>query len=186
MNLVPQVTQVLESSSGQQIPVLDKLSQISSLVQQVEVIGQTVNMPGPQKAAAIAPLVAQAVMSSELIAGKKLDPAKQAKFLQACQNLGGDVADILNCLEPVNNAVPTEQAPPVKTPVAVLVPAPKPAAAAAAPAPAPAPAAAPAPAPIVTQAPADLPGSFQSVAAQIPDTPGVAAAIATGLDIPQE
>jgi hypothetical protein len=181
--MIPAVTQVLESSSGQQIPVLDKLSQVAGLVQEVEVIAQTLGGPGQgaKKAQAVGPLVAQVVMSSELVAGKKISPAMQAKFQTACTNLAGDVADILNCLEPNQSTIPTDQVTASAKPVAVL---------AAAPAPAPAQnvtrAPAPAPAAVETPAPAPLPASFQSVAAHIPDSPGVAAAIATGLDIPQD
>lgn len=177
VGMIPAVTQVLESSSGQPIPVLDKLSQIGGLVQEVEVIAQTLGGPGQgtAKATAIGPLVAQVVMSSELVAGKKINAAMQAQFQKSCVALAGDVADILNCCEAIDTTISTENIAPTAQPTAILQPAP-----------------AKTPAPIVTQQPAPAPTAAASAPAleqvmqQIPDSPGTAAAIAAGLDIPQD
>src|ERR1700682_5292119 len=46
LNIIPAVTTVLESSAGQPIPVLDKLSQLWSLVKQAEVMIGAVLGPG--------------------------------------------------------------------------------------------------------------------------------------------
>lgn len=177
MNLIPQVTTVLESSAGQPIPVLDKLSQIAALVKQAEVMisGVLGAGSGPQKAKAIAPLVAQIVMSSELVAGKKIPPEKMAAFNAACLRIGSDVADILNCLDSDVAEVPTERASPTPSPVAVISPA-KPLAVPNAMLPNAGLVAAPDP--VAVQ---------QAIEAEIPAAPGVAAAIAQGLHtLPQE
>ena len=123
-NIIPAVTTVLESSAGQAIPVLDKLSQVWSLVKQAEVMIGAVLGPGsgPKKAAAIAPLVAQVVMSSEIAAGKKVSPEKQAFFNDTCLRLGGVVADLGNCFVADVAEVPTDKAAPAPAPVAVITP----------------------------------------------------------------
>jgi hypothetical protein len=181
MNIVPAVTQVIESSAGQPIPVLDKLSQISALVKQIEVIGQNMKspIPGPEKAQAIAPLVAQVILSSSLAAGKKMNPAKEAAFSAACTAMGGVVADIENCFEPDNTIVATTSIQAPQLPTAVLAPNPVKASNVTAFPLTPTPPAAPAPVPA---APA-----FPSVLAEIPDSPATAAAIAAGLQaLPQD
>lgn len=162
LNFLPTITQVVESSAGQPIPVLDKLDQIGSLVVTAEGMITTVLGPGsgPKKAQAVGPYVAQIVMSSSLVAGKKILAGQQQAFMAACTALGGDVADILNCFEPDNNAIPTQMVAPGPQPTAVI--APKPAAA-----------------PVPSAAPASA-ATVEAVQAQIPDSPGVAAAIAAG------
>jgi hypothetical protein len=171
LNLIPQVTQVVESSAGTPVPLLDKLSQISSVVQTAEVMIGGVMGPGSgeQKAAAAAPLIMQIVMSSELVAGRKIDPSKQTAFAAACKSLGSDVADILNCLEPDSTVVATQNLPAPAPPLGVVVPitsaAPSPSVTAAPAAPA-----APAPSPAAV-----------AIAAELSDSPGTAAAMIAGL-----
>jgi len=171
--IIPQVTTALESSAGQAIPVLDKLSQIWNLVKLAEGMISKVMGPGsgPQKASAIGPYVAQIVMSSEIVAGKQIAPEKLAIFNQKCQELGGIIADIGNCLVGGVAGISTEDANPTPFPTAVISPAKS------APIPIAAPAAAPDPAAIQ-----------QAVEAEIPAAPGVAAAIAAGTvqALPQE
>jgi hypothetical protein len=168
LNLVPAVTQVVESSAGQPIPVLDKLSQIGSLVMTAEGMITTVLGPGngPQKAQAVGPYVAQIVMSSSLVAGKKMSPGQQSAFMAACTALGGNVADILNCFEPDNTSVETQNVTPSPAPTAIVAPVP-----AVIPV-------TPSPAPTAIVAP--TPAAVSAVEAQIPATPGTAAAIAAG------
>jgi hypothetical protein len=171
--IIPQVTTALESSAGQAIPVLDKLSQIWSLVKLAEGMISKVMGPGsgPQKASAIGPYVAQIVMSSEIVAGKQIAPEKLAIFNQKCQELGGLIADIGNCLVGGVAGISTEDANPTPFPTAVISPA----------------KAAPAfvPAKTIPEAIGKLTDLIES---QIPETPGVAAAIAAGTvqGLPQE
>src|SRR5258708_35215198 len=170
--LLPQVTTVLESSSGQPIPVLDKLSQIGNLVILAEGMIEKVMGPGNGilKATAIGPFVAQVVMSSELVAGREIDPAKLDTFNAKCQDLGGIVGDILNCLKPNSTAISTDKLPAPPQPVGVVIPAAR-LAAAAAPA-----------APSSNLAPAVTAKTAQAIEAEIPGSPAVAAAIHAGLD----
>lgn len=192
LNVLPQVTQVLESSSGRPIPVLDKLSQIGGLVKSVEVIADKLVGPGAgqRKAEAIAPLVAQVLYTSELVAGMEMLPGTEAEFNAVCVSFASDTARLLNCFKPKTIEIPVEKATPTPAPTAVLVPA-KPAAApapnvTAAPAP-PLPFGPPAPAPVPTAAEKLRDNAtYQATVEQIPDAPATAAAIAAGLDIPQD
>jgi hypothetical protein len=70
------------------------LAAIGDAVVAAESFGQLAGLSGADKAKYLAPQVAQIMLSSTLIAGKKIvDPAK---FLVDCGKLGGCVADILN------------------------------------------------------------------------------------------
>lgn len=181
LGVLPQVVQAVESSGGQPVPVLDKLSQIGNLALLVEGVAEKLVGPGAgvKKAEAIAPYVAQIVMSSELVAGKTIDPSQMQNFQDACTRLASDVADILNCLKPNVATVSTQSLPAPASPVAVIAQAP----------PAPAqtvttarPVAAPAP-PVA----APLPALTPVIAAEIPEAPATAAAIASGLELlPQD
>lgn len=168
-NLIPQATQIVESSAGQPIPVLDKLGQIWNLVKTGEVIIGKVMGPGSgeQKASGIAPLVAQVVMSSEIVAGRTIAADKLDTFNAKCQELGGIVADIGNCLEPDSTAIQTEKIPAPKPPMGVVVPAAQLAAAAA-------------PASPTVSAPKPTPAAAAILAA-LSEAPGMAAALVAGL-----
>jgi hypothetical protein len=173
LNLVPAVTKVIESSAGQPIPVLDKLDQIGSLVITAEGMITSVLGPGSgaQKAKAVGPYVAQVILSSSLVAGKKMAPEKQQAFMDACTAIGSDVADVLNCFEPDTTTIASQNVTASPAPTAVLTPA---KAAAAAPTPIAAPTPVPSAAPV-------SPATVEAVTSQIPDAPGTAAAIAAGL-----
>ena len=81
-----------------------ELQQLAGVIGTVEAIGQAVNLPGVQKAAAAGPLVAQVILQSTFMAGKRI--ADEALFTKACTAIGGDIADLLNSLQ--GNAVQTE------------------------------------------------------------------------------
>ncbi len=77
--------------------IISELSMLSALVVQAEAMGQALGIKGPDKAKAIAPLVAQMVLQSEMMVNRKIsDPVK---FQAGCQELGGAIADILNSLD---------------------------------------------------------------------------------------
>ncbi len=78
--------------------VLSELSLLSGLVVQAEAMGQALGIKGPDKAKAIAPLVAQMVLQSEMMVGREIGDV--ALFQKGCIGLGGDIADILNSLKP--------------------------------------------------------------------------------------
>lgn len=84
------------------VKVASELEQLAGVIQTVEIIGQRLQIPGPQKLTAAAPLVAQAILQSALMADKKI--ANQDLFSKACTEIAGGMADLLNSLE---DKVPT-------------------------------------------------------------------------------
>ena len=94
MNIIPAVTTVLESSAGQPIPVLDKLSQIASLVKQAEVMFGAVMGAGsgPQKASAIAPAQRDAgKFDATIVLLSRLDPWVRGHLPEGLPGLLGTV-----------------------------------------------------------------------------------------------
>lgn len=77
--------------------VTSDLSQIAQIIAQVEAMGQALNIAGPQKLTAAAPLVAQIVLSSSLLVNQKIDDP--VMFQKACTEIAGGVADLLNSLK---------------------------------------------------------------------------------------
>lgn len=79
--------------------IADKLTQIGEVVTLAEVFGQAVStpLPGAEKLKAVTPAVAQIILTSSLVAGRKInDPVK---FQAGAQQIAAGVADILNSLE---------------------------------------------------------------------------------------
>ena len=77
--------------------ISDKLAEIERVVMHVEAFGQVLGTPGPDKARAAAPAVAQIILSSVLVGDRKI--ARPALFLEGATELGGAVAKILNSLD---------------------------------------------------------------------------------------
>lgn len=75
------------------------LQQIAGIVVQVEAMAQALDTPlaGPDKLKMATPLVAQIVLSSGVLAGKKI--ANPELFKQGCAQLGSGMADILNSIK---------------------------------------------------------------------------------------
>lgn len=81
---------------AEQVLVSD-LKSIESVIVNVEAFGQVLGIKGPDKLKAAAPLVAQMVLQSSLVAGRKIsDPAL---FQQGASKLADGMADILNSLK---------------------------------------------------------------------------------------
>lgn len=101
--------------------VINDLTSIGQVVVQTEAILQTPGS-GAAKLAAAAPLVANIVKTSELVAGHQI--ANEALFIQGCTDLTSAVAEILNSLSSNNlntsgkvvTPIPTPQTAPVATP----------------------------------------------------------------------
>ena len=75
--------------------VINDLSSIGAVVVQAEALIQGAGT-GAQKLAAAAPLVANIVKTSELVAGHQI--ANETLFIQGCTDLTNAVAEILNSL----------------------------------------------------------------------------------------
>lgn len=72
------------------------LAEIAQIVVDMEALGQTSGMPGPDRAKAAGPLVAQIILNSTLLTGGKIE--KPDLFASGCVTIAGGVADVLNSL----------------------------------------------------------------------------------------
>lgn len=82
------------SSASAIAHVQSELALLAGVIQQAEVFGQALSLPGAQKLTAAAPAVAQVILSSSLMAGKKVNDA--ALFKSGAEKMASGLADILN------------------------------------------------------------------------------------------
>ncbi len=92
----PVITQTLPGASGPIAVVSKDMAAIAQIVVEAEAMGQALAQPGTAKLAAAAPLVAQIVLQSSIMADRKI--ADPALFNKGCGELAGAMADILNSL----------------------------------------------------------------------------------------
>src|SRR6266699_3536643 len=92
--LVPAATPGVPAVLG---TVQSELTQMFNVVVQAEVFGQVLKTPGPDKARAAAPALAQLILTSTFFSNKKI--ADPTKFQAAVTAMGGNLADILNSLD---------------------------------------------------------------------------------------
>lgn len=83
------------------IPVLaqvtDTLARVAGVVTQMELVGQALGLAGPDKLKGAAPAVAQVILESSLLVGRKIkDPEL---FKRGCTSIGSGMADVLNSLD---------------------------------------------------------------------------------------
>lgn len=84
-----------QSSKVQRIK--DTLEDIVNIIVNVETFGAVLGTPGPDKLKAAAPLVAQVILQTDLMAGKKVnDPVK---FALGVSKITEGMVDILNSLK---------------------------------------------------------------------------------------
>lgn len=76
----------------------DTLTQVSTVIQMVEAIGQAASTPmaGPEKLKVATPLVAQIVLSSSMLAQHKI--ANEDLFRAGCASIASGMADVLNSI----------------------------------------------------------------------------------------
>src|SRR5713101_5351140 len=74
---------------------INDLTSIGQIVIQIETALQGPNR-GPERLAAILPLISNIVKTSEMVAGKKI--AEDTLFTKGCQEIGQGVVDILNSI----------------------------------------------------------------------------------------
>lgn len=70
---------------------------VSSIIANVEAIGQVAGLKGPDKLKAATPLVAQAILSSSMLAKHQI--ANADLFNQGAQKVADGFADVLNSLK---------------------------------------------------------------------------------------
>ena len=85
------------SSSGTVATVTNDLNLIAGIIAQAEAMGASLGLPGPDKLKAAAPMVAQIILSSSLLAGKKIQDT--AKFQAGVNSIAGGMADVLSSLD---------------------------------------------------------------------------------------
>ena len=77
--------------------VSQDLAEIAQVIANVEAVGQALTLPGAQKLQASAPLVAQVILRSAIVANHKI--ANPTLFQQGAQKIADGMADVLNSLE---------------------------------------------------------------------------------------
>jgi len=95
----PLITSLTPTKKDDQIlaQVTPSLTQIAGVIQQVELFGLALGLPGAQKLTAATPAVAQIVMQSAFMAGHKI--ADPVLFQRGCGKMADGMADILNSLK---------------------------------------------------------------------------------------
>lgn len=96
LGFAPVIQKTYPGTGGVIDTVSKDLAEVGTVVANIEAIGQLKGLSGADKAKAAGPLVAQIVLNSSLVAGKKI--ANPDLFQQGCQNISGGVADVLNSL----------------------------------------------------------------------------------------
>lgn len=82
--------------SGPVQVITKDLTQIATIVTEVEAIGQIASTAGSDKLKAATPLVAQVIMQSALMEGRTV--ANPTLFTKSCEEIAGGMADLLNSL----------------------------------------------------------------------------------------
>lgn len=96
LGLEPIIARQFPNASAPVQVISKDLAAVAQVVVEMEAIGQVMGTAGPDKLKAAAPLVAQVIMQSSLMAGKTV--ANPALFNTACSEIAGGMADLLNSL----------------------------------------------------------------------------------------
>lgn len=96
--LIAPTASLIFPGSKEKIDVVSHdLAELANIVVTVEAIGQTAGLPGPEKLKMAAPLVANAIVQSALLAGKKIENPEL--FAAGSQKIADGMADVLNSLK---------------------------------------------------------------------------------------
>ena len=94
LGLAPMLTNIPGSVRTE---ISSDLTILAGIIINAEAMGQALDIKGPDKLKAAAPLVAQMVLQSSLLAHRKIkDPVL---FKQGCTKMGDGMADLLNSLD---------------------------------------------------------------------------------------
>ncbi len=93
----PMVRGMIPSDNGETELVFDRLEQVRDIIIQVEVFGQALDLPGASKLEAAAPAVANLILQSTIMAGRKID--NPDLFKAGAKQMAAGMADILNSLK---------------------------------------------------------------------------------------
>ncbi len=92
----PLIQQQVPGAAGAVASGLQSLELIAAIITNVEAMGQTLKLAGPDKLKAATPLVAQVVLQSSLLVRQKI--ADPALFTEGCSKVADGVVAILNSL----------------------------------------------------------------------------------------
>lgn len=96
LGIGPILKQYVPNAAGTINTVVNDLQQLGQIIITVEAIGQSLNLTGAQKLDAATPLVAQAILQFDMMAGHKIqDPAK---YNQGAREIAQGLVDIYNSL----------------------------------------------------------------------------------------
>lgn len=95
--VAPVIAQNVPASAGTVAKVGDDLAILQNIIVQAEAMGQALGLPGADKLRAAAPMVAQMIVSSSILANHKI--ADQALFYQGSTKIADGMADVLNSLK---------------------------------------------------------------------------------------
>jgi hypothetical protein len=104
----PVVQSVLPQSAGIIQTVSQDLTDIGNVIVDVEQVGTALALKGPDKLKAAAPLVADVILKSSMLANHKI--ANPDLFNQGCTEIAGGMADVINSLHVDGIAVTVKQA----------------------------------------------------------------------------
>ena len=93
----PLYQQLRPEHAGLVARVTDSANRIADIIMQAEIMGAALGLSGEQKLRAAAPAVAQIVLQSDLLTGRKIDDP--AKFRRGVAAIASGFADILSSLE---------------------------------------------------------------------------------------
>ena len=102
LNVGPVITALTPTKKDDEIlaKIADPLTQVAGIVIQVEAMAQALDqpLPGTQKLQMAAPLVAQIILNSSIMAHKEI--ANPALFKQGVTSIASGMADVLNAIRP--------------------------------------------------------------------------------------
>lgn len=93
----PLISAQVPGSGGVISTVSKDLAQVADIIAQVEAIGQVAGLKGPDKLKAAAPLVAQVILKSSIMAGHEIHD--KVLFQSASTKIADGMADLLNSLK---------------------------------------------------------------------------------------
>ncbi len=94
----PVLSGFVPSAAGPVAVVTSDLKNLGDIIATVEAVGQSLSLPGTQKLIAATPLIAQAILQSELLVGRTI--ADPAGFQTAASKVADGIVGILNALKP--------------------------------------------------------------------------------------
>jgi hypothetical protein len=98
LGLGPVFKQYTDAHGDAQIDrILDKAQEMQAVIVQAEIFGAALGLSGPDKLKAASAAMAQVILTSSVMAGKKIE--KPELFATGCAKIADGWADVLNSLK---------------------------------------------------------------------------------------